>query len=213
MGPVRSRVFAHLLADTPVQPPKIPPNSFANKTLSLTPTLSMFCAEFRVSLRKQGFCDMGGGGYPMPSTVPVLELRQTQGPSVAELLQIPPIRSHAEIHLQRDLELEDVFHLLYDQRLHYIEFGFGDFEHQLVVHLQQHARFEVALAQFLIDANHGQLNEVGGGALQQRVDNGALGSAARHEVLAEDVGEGSDASEQRRDAQFLARLLLFEVDE
>jgi len=62
MGHVRSRFLAHLPAKALVRPPKIPPNSFAKKTLSLTPTLSMFCARFRVSPSKQGFCDMGGGG-------------------------------------------------------------------------------------------------------------------------------------------------------
>ena len=49
-----------------------------------------------------------------------------------------------------------------------------------------------------INADHGQLDQVGGGALQRRIDGGALGKPAHIGVLAQDVGNGTNAAEQRR---------------
>jgi hypothetical protein len=66
----------------------------------------------------------------------------------------------------------------------------GDFEEQFVVDLQDHARLELALGELAVDGDHGQLDEVGGGALQRRVDGGALGEAALVGVAALDVGDG-----------------------
>jgi hypothetical protein len=51
------------------------------------------------------------------------------------LLQISPIRSHAHIHLQRHGQGMDFLHLLPHQRLHKLNFVFGNFEHQFVVNL------------------------------------------------------------------------------
>jgi hypothetical protein len=45
MGHVRSRLFAHLLAIASVRPPEIPPKSFTETILPLTPMGSGFCAE------------------------------------------------------------------------------------------------------------------------------------------------------------------------
>src|SRR5271165_973670 len=130
-----------------------------------------------------------------------------------DLLQIPPVRSHAEINLQRHFEFEGGFHLVSDELFHGVEFGFGDFEDQFVVDLEQHARLQVALAQVGVDADHGQLDEVGCGALQRSVNGGALGEAAQVPVLAEHVGERTDASEERGDLKLAARLLEGAVDE
>ena len=48
-----------------------------------------------------------------------------------------------------------------------------------------------------VDADHGQLDQVGGGALQRRVDGGALGESAHVGILAVDVGDGAHAAEER----------------
>jgi hypothetical protein len=47
-----------------------------------------------------------------------------------------------------------------------------------------------------VDADHGQLDEVGGGALQRRVDGGALGEPARVGITAGHVRDGPAAPEQ-----------------
>lgn len=63
MGHLRFRFFAHLPANTPVQPQKFSPKSFVKTTLLLSLTRSRLCAAKSVSPRKQGSCSMGGGGY------------------------------------------------------------------------------------------------------------------------------------------------------
>ena len=76
-------------------------------------------------------------------------------------------------------------------------FGFGgdDVEEEFVVDLEGHAGAEFALGDGGVDAEHGELDEVGGGALQRRVDGGALGEAAHVGVAGLDVGDGADAAE------------------
>ena len=64
-----------------------------------------------------------------------------------------------------------------------------------------------------VDANHRDLDQVGRGALQRRVDRGALGKTAQVEVLAVDVGDRPHPAEQRRDFLIAARLLQRAVDE
>ena len=55
-----------------------------------------------------------------------------------------------------------------------------------------------------VDAEHGELDEVGGGALQRRVDGGAFGEAAHVGVARLDVGDGADAAEVGADGLFAA---------
>ena len=73
------------------------------------------------------------------------------------------------------------------------------------MNLQDHAGLELAPGEFAVDGDHGQLDEVGGGALQRRVDGGALGKAALIGVAALDVGDGTDAAEERAHAALAAR--------
>src|ERR1035441_9986071 len=49
MGSDRFRFFNRLPANTPVRPQKIPPNPLFRNTLPLSPTRSIFCADFRLS--------------------------------------------------------------------------------------------------------------------------------------------------------------------
>src|SRR5580692_2550466 len=65
------------------------------------------------------------------------------------------------------------------------------------MNLQGHAGFHATVAQHGVDADHGDLDEVGSGALQRGVDGGTLGEAALVRVFAVDVGDGADAAEQR----------------
>src|SRR5579872_3647761 len=98
----------------------------------------------------------------------------------------------------------DILHVLTNQRPHHVQLSFGDFEYKLVVDLQSHAGFEFALPQGGVNANHGDLYEIGGSALQRRVDGGALGKSAKVGVLAVDVGNGAHAAEESLDFAFAA---------
>ena len=71
--------------------------------------------------------------------------------------------------------------------------------------LQDHAGFEFALGELVVEGDHGQLDEVGGSALQGRVDGGALGKAALVGIAALDVGDGADAAEERTHTAGFAR--------
>ena len=106
---------------------------------------------------------------------------------------------------KRNFELNYAFHLGADQGFDFGGFIGGNFEEQFVVDLQDHARFELALGELAVDGDHGQLDEVGGGALQRRVDGGALGEAALIGIAALDVGNGTDAAEERAHDARLAR--------
>src|SRR5579863_983042 len=100
----------------------------------------------------------------------------------------------------------DIFHVLADERAHDVNFFFGNFEDQFVVDLQGHARFEFALAERDVNANHGDLDEIGGGALQGGVDGGALGESAKVGVFAVDVRNGANPTKESLDFSFAADL-------
>jgi hypothetical protein len=81
---------------------------------------------------------------------------ETQGPSTAlgmtecsemkTLFQISPVHSHSNFDQQGNSQCVNFFHLVAYQRSHHFDFGFGNLEHQFVVHLQGHPRFKSALA-------------------------------------------------------------------
>ena len=93
--------------------------------------------------------------------------------------------------------MDDSFHLLAHQGLHFTFFLERDFEDQFVVDLENHAGLQIALGQLTIDGNHGELDEIGGRTLQRRVDGGALGKSALVGVAAFHVGNGPHAAEER----------------
>ena len=71
MGHVRCRFFTHLPANTPVQPPKIPPNSFVQRNLPLTPTRrGTYARNSRKLVKNEDFTrrGVGGGGESIPGT-------------------------------------------------------------------------------------------------------------------------------------------------
>ena len=91
-----------------------------------------------------------------------------------------------------------MFHLLLDEGLQFVGLGGEDVEEEFVVNLEGHAGAELARGDLGVDADHGQLDEVSGGALQGRVDGGALGEASLIGVARLDVWDGADAAEAVR---------------
>jgi len=99
----------------------------------------------------------------------------------------------------------NIFHLFANKGSYGIHFRFGDFKNQFVVDLQKHAGFQVACSQFAVDADRGQLDQIGGRSLQGRIHGRALGETAHVEVLAVDVGNRTDPSEERLHVPIPAR--------
>src|SRR5271165_1016892 len=83
MGSVRSRFFTRLHAKTPIRPPKIPPNSFVQRILPVTPTRSTGCAQIPAIFMKTRNFGGRGEGYPRGVTRPVLAPRQSPVPTPA----------------------------------------------------------------------------------------------------------------------------------
>jgi len=112
---------------------------------------------------------------------------------------VSPVGAEGYFGEDGDAELGDVFHLVLDEDAEFVGFGGEDVEEQFVVDLEGHAGAEMARGDLGVDANHGELDEVGGGALQGRVDGGALGEAALIGVARRDVWDGADAAEPGAD--------------
>src|SRR5690606_1575945 len=74
------------------------------------------------------------------------------------------------------------------QRGGFVDSGFVHLEHQFVVHLQQHGAGGLAVLQLFVQADHGDLDEVGGAALDGRVGRDALGVLAQHAVVGGQFG-------------------------
>src|SRR3984885_4421941 len=119
-------------------------------------------------------------------------------------LDIAPVISEAHVGDYGDGEFGYVFHLVLDELLEFFGFGGDDVEEELVVDLEGHAGAEFAGGDGGVDADHGQFDEVGGGALQWRVDSGAFGEATHVGVAGLDVGDGADAAKVGADGAVAA---------
>src|SRR5262249_49922136 len=86
-------------------------------------------------------------------------------------------------------------------------------EEQFVVDLEQHARLEAAGTKLVIDADHCQLDQIGGGALKRGVDGGAFGEAAGGGGLGGDIGNGAHAAKQSPDPVLSPCLFQHLIDE
>ena len=76
-------------------------------------------------------------------------------------------------------------------------FFFRRFEQQFVVNLQNHLRFESLGGKAAVELDHGQLDEIGGGALHGRVHGGAFGKIAQVGLRRIDFRHRPDAAEDR----------------
>ena len=108
--------------------------------------------------------------------------------------------------MEGDGEGDDALHRLLDEGADGLDLGVGDIEEEFVVDLEGHAGLEAALAQFAIDADHGELDDVGGGALDGHIDGDALGGVAGGEVAGGDFGDVAAAAEEGLGVAALTRL-------
>ena len=88
-------------------------------------------------------------------------------------------------------------HPVTHDRAELVELSRRDLEDELVVHLQEHARAEPALAEVARDAEHRDLHDVGRRALDRRVERSPLGVLAQDPVGGVEVAERPAAAEDR----------------
>ena len=81
----------------------------------------------------------------------------------------------------------DTFHLLDDDALDAVELAGDDVKVEFVMHLQDHLGLDAFLLETVVDAHHRQLDDVGSGALDGRIDGVALAETSHHCVSRIDV--------------------------
>jgi hypothetical protein len=89
--------------------------------------------------------------------------------------RIGPIGTGFQIDFQGDFEDLDARHLLGNELGELGKVGFGDFEDQFIVNLEQHPCGGYLIGQSPGNGDHRQFDQVGRGALDDRVDGGPLG--------------------------------------
>ena len=99
------------------------------------------------------------------------------------------------------------FHGVEDFRDEFVLFVEREVEDEFVVDLEQHLRLVRFFPQQGVDADHGEFDHVGGGALDGGVDGGALGVAAEVLVAGVEVGEIAAAAGEGFDVTGLAGLV------
>ena len=117
-------------------------------------------------------------------------------------MRLGPIIADADIGDQRHRQLQSrqcrALHHLADHLARRLDLGDGHFEDELVMHLEQHAGLELRARQRRGNADHGPLDDVGGGALDGGVDGGPLHEAAPGRILVGDPRHMAAPAEERR---------------
>src|SRR5688500_9242103 len=122
-------------------------------------------------------------------------------------MRILPSAACADLNDERYGELDGLLHLRADQLLRFGDLLLRRFEDQLVVDLEEQARSQVSIGERLRHARHGGPGDVGGGALDRRVDRDALAGLRVDRAPAEQLGDESLATEQRAHPAVLLRRL------
>src|SRR5262245_51618740 len=98
-----------------------------------------------------------------------------------DLAELFPGAASFDVDGQRYVQLDDVLHEIADVVTN-PQLILGNFEDQLVVDLQHHASSQFPFAQLIENPDHRDFDNVGGGALNRRVDRRTLRHAAAHAV-------------------------------
>src|SRR4051812_27027473 len=91
-----------------------------------------------------------------------------------------PVRARSELYVQRHAQLCGAGHARAHDLGQLTQLAGGHLEHQFVVHLQQHPRAQRARADVGVDPQHRALDDVGGRALDRRVERLTFGVLAQH---------------------------------
>src|SRR6185312_7034490 len=128
------------------------------------------------------------------------------------LMRLIPVLGSAGLDHQWDFQFENRQRGFLHHAAHggdkFLGFAVGGFEHQFVVHLQQHLCFQLFLRQRVGHADHGAADDVGGCALDRRVDRGAFGAPAHARDFGIDLADMDAPPKQGFDIAVVARELL-----
>src|SRR5215210_5487860 len=136
---------------------------------------------------------------------PTNAVRRTAAPR-STLLRVQPVRADARVHGERRVDVRRAHHLRAHDLRRALRLLGRPLEEQLVVDLEDAARLQPGAAQRVVGAHHRHLDDVGRGALDDRVDREALAQLARLPVAGADLGDLPAAAEQRRDVAVLLGL-------
>src|SRR4051812_306331 len=96
------------------------------------------------------------------------------------------------MHFNRNIELKDPFHLLFDKGLEFFDLLLGSLKKELVVDLEDQLAFQ--RGGMLSHPNHCQLDEVRSRSLQGGVDGQTLRGGSDGGVFVVDFGDGASSA-------------------
>ena len=91
------------------------------------------------------------------------------------LVRCQPVLAGAHSYLHGYAQGQRVFHEFFNFRFDNLQFIFGRIKHQFVVYLQDHAGLQLFSFQPVMNVDHGNFDDIGGSALNRRVNSVALG--------------------------------------
>ena len=103
------------------------------------------------------------------------------------LVGFEPVVTKAGIGNEGDGHLEGVLHLFYDNVLYAFFFFWINAEVEFVVYLENHLATNAFSLEALEDVDHGDLDDVGSGALNGGIDGVTLSKATNDAVVRVDV--------------------------
>ncbi|CAK7285478.1 hypothetical protein SGPA1_31351 [Streptomyces misionensis JCM 4497] len=109
-----------------------------------------------------------------------------------------PVGAHADRDVEGGAQVHGVGHLVPDDLLDGGALAGGDLQDDFVVDLEQHPGLQFRGSQRVVHLEHGDLDDVGGRALDRRVEGHALGGLAALAVVAVEVGQIAAAAEEGR---------------
>ena len=113
---------------------------------------------------------------------------------VFRLMRFEPVFAESDARDERNFEFHGAFHFGFDHLRERFDLIAGAFEHEFVMHLEHHAEREVLVVDALLDADHGDLDEVGGTALHGGIHGHAFGHLRFHAVAGVDACDVAAAS-------------------
>src|SRR5712664_3738408 len=112
-------------------------------------------------------------------------------------LGIDPILSSTNSYDERHAQIGHPFHLAFYKGTGNRPLVLGNFEDQLVVHLQDHLGAQIRLFERRMDSDHRDFDEIGGRTLEWGVGCGPLPEGADTEVSVPQLGDVAAPPEQR----------------
>ncbi len=119
---------------------------------------------------------------------------------------VEPVGGGTMAGSEAHIALIDALHLLNNNVLHLVEFVGKDIKVEFVVHLQDHLGLDSLGLEAAVDAHHGELDDVGCGALDGSVDGIALTEAPHHGIPRVDVGQHATTAVEGGHIAFFACL-------